>query len=84
MGVFTDFFPYPVPAVKVNISNDIFNLSYFIKMPIYKTSGVKTGELRFFEAQRLKIESRYKIIFIFYRIRLFFGRKYTKKYNNNG
>jgi len=40
MGVFTDFFPYPVPAVKVNISNDIFNLSYFIKMPISKTSGI--------------------------------------------
>jgi hypothetical protein len=31
-------------------------------MPIYKTSGIKTGELRLFEVRRLKIKPRYKII----------------------
>ncbi len=31
-------------------------------MPIYKTRGIKTGELRLFEVQRLKIKPRYKII----------------------
>jgi len=52
-------------------------------MPISKTSGIKTGELRFFEVQHRKIKARYKIIFDFYRVWLFFGRKDTKKYNNN-
>ena len=48
-------------------------------MPISKTSGIETGELRLFEVQRLKIKARYKIIFNFDRLRLFFGQKYTKK-----
>jgi len=52
-------------------------------MPILKTGGIKTGELRFFEVQHQKIKDCYKIIFDFYRVWLFFGRKDTKKYNNN-
>jgi len=31
-------------------------------MPIFKTSGIKTGELRFFEGQCPKIKPSYKII----------------------
>ena len=42
-------------------------------MPISKPSGIETGELRLFEIQRLKIKPCYKIIFNFYRVRLFFG-----------
>ena len=42
-------------------------------MPIFKTGGIKTGELRLFEVQRPKIKARYKIIFNFYQARLFFG-----------
>ena len=59
-------------------------------MPISKTSGIKTGELRLFEVQileipdileiqRLKIKSCYKIVFNFYRARLFFWAKIHKK-----
>ena len=48
-------------------------------MPISKTSGIKTGELRLFEVQRLKIKSCYKIVFNFYRARLFFWAKKHKK-----
>jgi hypothetical protein len=42
-------------ATKVNIFNDIIYLRYFSKVPIFKTSGIKTGELCLFEAQGWKI-----------------------------
>ena len=37
-------------------------------MPISKTGGIKTGELRLFEVQGLKIKIRYKIICHFHYI----------------
>jgi hypothetical protein len=48
-------------------------------MPIFKTSGIERGELRIFEVQRLKIKPCYKIVFNFYRARLFFWVKIYKK-----
>jgi len=47
-------------------------------MPILKTGGIKTGELRLFEVQHLKIKPRYKIICSFYRIRWICGKNKLK------
>jgi len=44
-------------------------------MPILKTGGIKTGELRLFEVQHLKIKPRYKIICNFCWIRRILGKK---------
>jgi len=66
-------------AAKFNNSNDIIYLSKLTKMPISKTSGIKTGELRIFEVQRLKIKPRYKISCDFCRMSLFFWVKIHKK-----
>jgi hypothetical protein len=51
-------------------------------MPILKTSGIKTGELRLFEVQRPKIKPRYKIICHFQGIRRIFKIKNINKCNN--
>jgi hypothetical protein len=37
------------PCALCRIPNYIYYLSIFIEMPIYKTGGIKTGELRRFE-----------------------------------
>ena len=52
-------------------------------MPICKTSGIKTGELRFFNLQGRKIELCYKIICNFRRNKRICNRSRTKIYNNN-
>jgi len=51
-------------------------------MPILKTGGIKTGELRFFEVRRRKIKRSYKIICHFCRIRWILGKNRLKKHNN--
>jgi hypothetical protein len=47
-------------------------------MPIFKTSGIKTGDLRLFDIQGLKFKLRYKIICKFHRIKRIFGKIYYK------
>jgi hypothetical protein len=44
-------------------------------MPIYVTSGIEEGELRFFEVQHLKIKPIYKKSCNFYWIRRICGTK---------
>jgi hypothetical protein len=51
-------------------------------MPIFKTSGIKKGELCLFDVRQQKIKLRYKIICDFYRIRPICGKNKLKKRNN--
>ena len=52
-------------------------------MPIYKTSGIRRGDLRLFEVQHLKFKLRYKIIFNFNQIKGICTTGKLKKHNNN-